>query len=72
MSLYERMHPRCHAEYDGIPRETSNGTFVFTCTLEMNHDGDHEDHVSDAPSVLVWRKDNRPAWVQLNRGKVLR
>lgn len=31
--------------------------FDFTCTLLIDHGGEnHEDHVTDAPSIVAWRK----------------
>lgn len=46
---------RCGVEHDGIPRVAAAGpAVVITCTLRPQHDGRHEDHVSDAPAIIAW------------------
>lgn len=42
---------RCSRAWGGDHR------FRFVCTLPLDHGGDdHEDHLTDAPSVIVWTR----------------
>jgi hypothetical protein len=43
-------------EAEGITCHDQYPTLYFVCTLPVNHEGDHEDHIRDAPNTVAWEQ----------------
>jgi hypothetical protein len=43
-------------EAEGITCHDQYPTLYFVCTLQAGHEGDHEDHIRDAPNTVAWEQ----------------